>query len=61
MFTVVAAMFGLFVLLTLRFRLSAVELAPVIPVCFRVFYAIGIILLVSTEHQGGQLVHEFGL
>jgi hypothetical protein len=26
-----------------------------------VFYAIGIVLLVSTVYQDGQLVHEFGL
>ena len=56
-----AAMFGLFVLATRRFRLGVVELTPAILIAFLVFYAIGIMLLVITVYQDGQLVHEFGL
>jgi uncharacterized membrane protein len=61
MFTFVSAIFGLSLLLTLRFRLSGTELDPVLPICFLVFYAIGIAMLASTARLGGQLVREFGL
>jgi uncharacterized membrane protein len=60
-FTVVTAMYGLLLLLTLRFRLDVGELAAFLPVAFIAFYALGICQLLSIAHLGGQLVHKFGL
>jgi uncharacterized membrane protein len=60
-FAVVTAMYGLLLLLTLRFRLDVGELDAFLPVAFLAFYALSIVQLVSTAHLGGQLVHKFGL
>jgi uncharacterized membrane protein len=61
MFTMVTALCCLMLLVTLRFRVKIVELAPVLPIAFLVFYAIGIALLLSTAYRGALLVHKFGL
>ena len=60
MFTVVTAMFGLLLVLTLRFGLSVAEARQYL-ISFLVFYAIGVFLLINTAYLGGQLVLEFGL
>lgn len=34
---------------------------PALPLIFLVFYGAGLMLLVNTAHNGGRLVHEFGV
>jgi len=36
-------------------------ISRVLPLVFLIFYASGVVLLVNTSHQGGRLVHEFGV
>jgi uncharacterized membrane protein len=32
-----------------------------LPLCFLLLYAVGLLFLVNTAHDGGRLVHEFGV
>jgi len=49
----IAAVLGGYILLYPRAR--------VLTLVFLIFYASGVVLLVNTSHQGGRLVHEFGV
>jgi uncharacterized membrane protein len=61
-FTVLTGVFAVMVVAPLLFKK---ELARIIVVplnlAFLLFYSAGILLLVNTAHQGGRLVHEFGI
>jgi len=35
--------------------------STLLPVTFLVLYSVGVVFLVNTAHQGGRLVHEFGV
>ncbi len=61
-FSVLTALFAaiLFVPRLLR-RESSRLVATVLPLAFLVFYGAGMLLLTNTAHNGGRLVHEFGV
>jgi uncharacterized membrane protein len=50
----------LFVPRFLKRELSAAA-AQILPLAFLLFYGAGMIVLVNTAHNGGRLVHEFGI
>lgn len=61
-FSVLTVIFAaiLFVPRMLR-RASSRIAATVLPLVFLVFYGAGMLLLTNTAHNGGRLVHEFGV
>ena len=61
-FTVLTGVFMVIVVAPLLFRKELAR-SIVIPLnlAFLLFYGAGILLLVNTAHQGGRLVHEFGV
>lgn len=61
-FSALTVIFGVIVFapLLLRKELSRKVLIP-LNVAFLVFYGAGAVLLMNTAHQGGRLVHEFGV
>lgn len=61
-FTALTAIFGLIVFAPMLFKkeLSAKVLIP-LGLAFLLFYSSGVVLLINTAHQGGRLVHEFGV
>jgi uncharacterized membrane protein len=50
----------LFVPVFLKRQMSTVA-ARILPLAFLLFYAAGTIVLINTAHNGGRLVHEFGI
>ena len=42
-------------------KLSGRLVSTVLPVVFLLFYGVGVLLLTNTAHNGGRLVHEFGV
>lgn len=42
-------------------KLSGRVVATVLPLVFLLLYGVGAILLINTAHNGGRLVHEFGV
>ena len=42
-------------------RESTMAVARILPLAFLLFYAAGTVVLVNTAHNGGRLVHEFGI
>ncbi|HVO59368.1 MAG TPA: DUF2231 domain-containing protein [Terriglobales bacterium] len=42
-------------------KLSGRLVATVLPLVFLLFYGVGVLLLTNTAHNGGRLVHEFGV
>ena len=42
-------------------RLSGRLVSTVLPLVFLLFYGVGVLLLTNTAHNGGRLVHEFGV
>ncbi len=61
-FTVLTGIFAVIVVapLLLKKELGKKVLVP-LNLAFLLFYGAGVILLVNTAHQGGRLVHEFGV
>ena len=61
-FSALTVIFGVIVFAPLLFRkeLSRMVLIP-LNLAFLVFYGAGAVLLMNTAHQGGRLVHEFGV
>jgi uncharacterized membrane protein len=61
-FTVLTGVFAVIVVAPLLFRKELAR-SIVIPLnlAFLLFYGAGILLLVNTAHQGGRLVHEYGV
>lgn len=61
-FTALTAIFGVIVFapMLIKKELPSVVLT-VLNVAFLVFYGAGTILLINTAHEGGRLVHEFGV
>jgi len=61
-FTALTVIFGVIVFAPMVFRkeLSRMVLVP-LNLAFLVFYGAGAVLLMNTAHQGGRLVHEFGV
>ncbi len=61
-FTALTAIFGVIVFAPMLFRkeLSRMILIP-LNLAFLLFYGSGVVLLMNTAHQGGRLVHEFGV
>lgn len=61
-FTALTAIFGVFVFVPMLFKkeLGQKIIIP-ISLAFLLFYAGGAVLLINTAHQGGRLVHEFGV
>ena len=61
-FTVLTGVFLVIVVAPLLFRKELAR-SIVIPLnlAFLLFYGAGILLLVNTAHQGGRLVHEYGI
>ena len=42
-------------------KLSGRLVSTVLPLVFLLFYGVGVLLLTNTAHNGGRLVHEFGV
>jgi hypothetical protein len=42
-------------------RETTMAVARILPLAFLLFYAAGTVVLVNTAHNGGRLVHEFGI
>jgi len=42
-------------------RISDRLVSTTLPLVFLLFYAVGVLLLTNTAHNGGRLVHEFGV
>lgn len=61
-FSALTLIFGLMVFAPILFRkeLSRMVVIP-LNLAFLVFYSAGALLLMNTAHQGGRLVHEFGV
>lgn len=61
-FTALTAIFGVIVFapMLIKKELPSVVLT-VLNIAFLVFYGAGTILLINTAHEGGRLVHEFGV
>jgi uncharacterized membrane protein len=61
-FTALTAIFGVIVFAPLLFKKELPNLV-VIPLnlAFLLFYGAGAVLLLNTAHEGGRLVHEFGV
>lgn len=61
-FTGLTAIFGVIVFAPMLFKkeFSSKIIIP-LNLAFLLFYAAGTILLINTAHQGGRLVHEFGV
>ncbi len=61
-FSSLTAVFAVILLVPLFFtKTPGAVLHRILPVIFLVFYGAGMLLLVSTAHQGGRLVHEMGV
>ena len=61
-FSLLTVVFAAILLLPRLLRRSSGWLAsPALPLIFLVFYGAGMMLLVNTAHNGGRLVHEFGV
>lgn len=50
----------LFAPMTFR-KLSGRLVSTALPLVFLLFYGVGVLLLMNTAHNGGRLVHEFGV
>jgi uncharacterized membrane protein len=61
-FAALTAIFGVIVFAPMLFKkeLSRMILIP-LNLAFLLFYGSGVVLLMNTAHQGGRLVHEFGV
>lgn len=61
-FSVLTAVFGIIVIAPMIFRkeLSARVTIP-LNLAFLLFYSSGIVLLINTAHEGGRLVHQYGV
>jgi uncharacterized membrane protein len=61
-FTALTAIFGVMVFAPMLFKkeLSRMIVIP-LNLAFLLFYGSGVLLLMNTAHQGGRLVHEFGV
>ncbi|MGE5205711.1 MAG: DUF2231 domain-containing protein [Chlamydiota bacterium] len=61
-FSMLTVIFAAILLLPRLLRRSSGWLArPALPLIFLVLYGAGMMLLVNTAHNGGRLVHEFGV
>lgn len=61
-FSVLTVIFTAILLVPRLLRSNSSRLvATVLPLVFLVFYGAGILLLTNTAHDGGRLVHEFGV
>ncbi|MFB3815733.1 MAG: DUF2231 domain-containing protein [Terriglobales bacterium] len=61
-FSVLTVVFALLLLgPILLLRAPARMTTTVLPLVFLLFYSAGALLLINTAHQGGRLVHEFGV
>ena len=61
-FTALTAIFGAILFAPMLFKkpLSQTIMIP-LGLAFLLFYGAGMVLLINTAHQGGRLVHEFGV
>lgn len=61
-FSVLTVLFAALVITPLALRRQPARLSTtVLPLVFLIFYGIGTVSLVNTAHNGGRLVHEFGV
>ncbi len=61
-FSVLTAIYAAIVLVPARLKRAPSRLvSTALPLLFLVFYAAGAVLLANTAHNGGRLVHEFGV
>ncbi|HQU86688.1 MAG TPA: hypothetical protein PKY59_26385 [Pyrinomonadaceae bacterium] len=61
-FTALTAIFGVIVFAPMLFKKELPNFAlSVLNIAFLVFYGAGGVLLINTAHEGGRLVHEFGV
>ena len=56
-----AILLGIFLLPRLLCRRETRLFSTLLPLTFLVLYSVGILFLVNTAHNGGRLVHEFGV
>lgn len=56
-----AILLGIFLLPRLLRRPETRLFSTLLPLTFLVLYSVGILFLVNTAHNGGRLVHEFGV
>lgn len=61
-FSALTVIFGVILFAPMVFKkdLSAKILVP-LNLAFLIFYGAGVVLLINTAHEGGRLVHEFGV
>ena len=52
---------GIFILPRLLRRQETRIFSTVLPLAYLVLYSVGILFLVNASHQGGRLVHEYGV
>lgn len=56
-----AILLGMFFLPRILHRQETRIFSTVLPLAFLVLYSVGILFLVNTSHEGGMLVHQFGV
>ncbi len=60
-FTILTAVFAILLALPLMLRRETRIFTTALPIVFLVFYSGAMLFLVNTAHNGGRLVHEFGV
>ena len=61
-FSALTVIFAAILFAPMMFRkLSGRLVSTVLPLVFLLFYGVGVLLLMNTAHNGGRLVHEFGV
>lgn len=60
-FTILSVVFAVLLALPLLLRRESRIFTTALPIVFLVFYSGAMLFLVNTAHNGGRLVHEFGV
>src|SRR5207245_11653871 len=61
LFVTLTICFAIIVFLSARFKARGRLVTSALPILFLGLYSIGMISLAATAHNGGRLVHEFGV
>lgn len=60
-FTILTVVFGAMLVVPMLLRRGSRTYTTVLPIVFLFFYSGAMLFLVNTAHNGGRLVHEFGV
>ena len=60
-FSVLTIIFSTILFLPRLLKRETTAVARILPLAFLLFYGAGTVVLVNTAHNGGRLVHEFGI